>query len=146
MLSTALWVALAVAAMVHMLATKASVRLVGKGAENAWDNAFGYLVMTGLLWYPVKWTWGLDSWWPLLFIPPLCTAVLLWALKAIYQVSTKRAVIIGAVHLAITSVVGTLLTLVTGFVAAWIIYGRIVSDPLILVRIVLRLIGIDPWF
>lgn len=140
------WVAYAVAGLLHMLATRAAVRLVGKGADNAWDNAFGYVTVAYLMTWPARWLIATKSWWLIATIPGLYGAASWLTLVAIYEVGTRRALIIGLVHGLVCTVLYSVFALAVGFVAAWIMYGRIVADPLILLRIVLRLIGIDPPF
>lgn len=140
------WAAYAVAGLLHMLATRAAVRLVGRGADNAWDNAFGYVTVAYFLTWPARWLIATKSLWAIALIPGLYGVISLFVLAVIYEVSTRRAVIIGLVHGIFCSLFYSVFGLLVGFVAAWIMYGRIVADPLILLRIVLRLIGIDPPF
>ncbi len=145
MLLSALSAALVVVAAIHVLTLRLSVRLVARTADNAWDNALGYLVVTGLLWYPLSWAYQ-GGWWWLLALPPLFACVLVAALSAIYQVSARRAAALGLVHAALASVVTTAVAVSAGAVAAYVIYGKIIADPRILLRLVLRLIGIEPPF
>jgi hypothetical protein len=49
--------------------------------------------------------------------------------------------VLGVVHTLATAAVTTVLAAAAAIVAAYIMYGRIISDPLILLKIILRLIG-----
>lgn len=146
MLTVLLWLAYLLAGVIHMSATKVSVRALGKGADNAWDNAFGYLVAAYLLTWPARWLWESQSWWLAALILPLFALASVFVLKVIYELSTRRAVAIGALHTALTSMMLSAASLVVGFIAAYIMYGKIVSDPLMLIRLVFKLIGITPPF
>lgn len=146
MLTAALWMALGITALVHVSTLRLSVRALGKGADNAWDNAFGYLLVTLLLSWPIRWIWASHSWVLIALIPPLCAVILTVALRLIYEVGTWRAIGIGLLHLVLTGLLLGTLTLIAGVIAAYIMYGRIISDPLMLIRIILRLIGIEPPF
>lgn len=146
MLTVLLWLAYLVAGVIHMSATKLSVRALGRGADNAWDNAFGYLTVAYLLSWPARWMWATQSWVLIALIPPLVAFASLFTLKVIYEVSAKRAVAIGALHATLTSVMLGATSLVVGFIAAYVMYGRIVADPVMLIRLVLKLIGITPPF
>lgn len=146
MLKLLIWLFAALACSSHMLSTKLAVRLAGKGADNAWDNALGYLVVSTVLYWPAKWAWGTGSWLLLGALPLVAAFVHLIALEAIYQVKTKRALLIGSVQLVFATAFITGCGLLVGAAAAYLEYHRIIADPRILLRIVLRLIGIEPPF
>lgn len=146
MINLILWLALATAGLIHVLVTRATVWMIGKGADNAWDNALGYLVVTCALSWPIRWVWETPSWLLIALLPALSAVALVSAVRLIYQVGAGRASAIAAIQLTVTSGALALLTLVVGIVAAYIMYGRIISDPVRLLRIVLRLIGIEPPF
>ena len=146
MTSTLVWITLSALALIHVISLRISVRLVGRGAENAWDNALGHLVVTGLLAVPVRWLWQAELWPAFVLVPPALAFILVVTVRFIYQVSTRRAVALSAVHFALSSFLITSTALITGAIAAYVMYGRIISDPLLLVRIVFRLIGIEPPF
>lgn len=146
MLTALIWIFGALACGAHMVATRAAVWLVGKGADNAWDNALGYLAVTTLAFWPARWAWSNGNWVLLAAIPLAAMVVHLVAIELIYEVGRKRAAVIGLVQLAVSSLLVGACALGIGVVAAYIMYGRIVSDPLLLLRIVLRLIGIEPPF
>lgn len=146
MMTIALWTTLVLAALLHVVLCRVTVRTVGKGADNGLDNAVSYLGATVILWWPIKWVWATHSWLLVALLPVAIGVALVLSLQLIYEVGRKRALIIAGVHTAVTSAVLGALSLVAGAIAAYVMYGRIISDPRILLRIVLRLIGIDPPF
>lgn len=140
------WLFLGLAAAAHLVATRVSVSVLARKSDNAWDNAFGYLLVAiGLTW-PVRWLWSSQSLLLIALIPPLVGAVSVGALRVIYEVKMGRAAALAACQLALATVAVLVVALCVGIVAAYIIYGRIISDPLFLIRVVLRLIGIEPPF
>lgn len=142
-MSWALVVAAAVVALVWTLTLRLSVRLLARKADNGWDNAVGYGVVTLLLGLPLRWLFGTHSLVLIALSPLLIWGAQVVALKWIYEVSALHAWLLGLVHgLISTFVIGTL-TVAAGAVAAYVLYGRIVADPMILVRLILRLIGIE---
>ena len=119
------------------------VRLFARGADNGWDNALGYVVtLAALFYFPVRWILGAHSIPLLLLIPPIVLFVQFFSLKTIYQVTWKRAAVLGALHTVAASVFFGTITFAVAFVAAYIMYGRIISDPMILVRIIMKLLDI----
>jgi hypothetical protein len=141
-LTLAAWITFIVVALVWVLMLKGTVRFLGGGKlDNGWDNALAYTMVTALLAIPVSWMFG--SWFLMLLIPPFVWIAQTIAIKVIYEVKPLLAWTIGLVHaIAASFVVGTL-TLTAGFIAAYIMYGKIISDPMFLVRLILRLIGIE---
>jgi hypothetical protein len=141
-LTAAAWITFAAVALIWVLMLKGTVRVVGGGKlDNGWDNAMAYAMVTALLAIPVSWMFG--SWFLMFLIPPFVWVAQTIAIKVIYEVKPLLAWTIGLVHaVAASFVVGTL-TLTAGFVAAYIMYGKIISDPMFLVRLILRLIGIE---
>jgi hypothetical protein len=142
-MSWALWSAAATVAIVYTLTLRLSIRLMAKDADNGWDNALGYGVVTILMWVPLKGIFE-GHHWALMSIFPL----MLWlgqtfALKWIYELRTMRAWGIGLLHGIVSGTIITGLTITAGAVAAYLLYGRIVSDPMWLISLVLRLIGIE---
>lgn len=142
-MATAAWIAALVTAACFVLLLKLTVRLVGRKAlDNGWDNALAYTVATTALALAVRWVIGTRSW-LLIGLSPM----FLWigqtiALKLIYEIKTKTAVLIGITHTAVTTTVLSGLTMAAGVVAAYLLYGKIISDPMFLIRLILRLIGI----
>ena len=138
------WLALAFVLLLSAAFLRGSVGVFAKGVENPWDNAIGYGLLTAaLIAFPGRWMWQADSFLLTLAIGPMCWAVQTVTLGFFYQISYRRAFVIGAVHAAITSFVLTTLTLIAGAIAAFIMYQRIITDPWILIRLILRLIGLE---
>lgn len=139
----ALWSAAAVVAIVWTLSLRFSVRLLAKDADNGWDNAIGYGLATLALWIPLKMLFEGHHWALLSIFPGLMWLGQTFALKWIYEVRTLRAWGIGLLHGLFAGTTITGLTVAAGAVAAYILYGRIVSDPMWLIALILRLIGIE---
>lgn len=139
----AMWLTFAVIGALQALVLKALVKVMASKAENAWDNAFAYVAVSGvLLYFPVRWMVSADGW----SLTVLAFA-LLWvgqtaALRVLYEIETLRAWLIGVVHAAVSSVIVTASSLVAGVIAAYILYGKIISDPMRLIRIIFELIGL----
>jgi hypothetical protein len=143
-MNLAFWIALTIVTVLSTLCMRASVRLVARGADNGWDNALGYVVATGLvLFFPVRWMLGSHSWALMLLAPVVCWIVQVIALRAIYQLNALHALILGVTHTLIATFVTTSVAIGTGIVLAYILYGQIISDPVRIIKIILRLIGID---
>jgi hypothetical protein len=141
-LTLAAWITFFVVALVWVLMLKMTVRVVGGGRlDNGWDNALAYTMVTALLAIPVSWMFG--SWFLAVLIPPFVWLAQTIAIKVIYEVKPLLAWTIGLVHAVLASFVVGTVTLTAGFVAAYIMYGKIISDPMFLVRLILRLIGIE---
>jgi hypothetical protein len=141
-LTTAAWITLAVVTVIATLMMKLSVRLVAKKADNGWDNAVAYVIASGVI--TALCAWLATTSWMIAFFAPL----LLWtgqtiAAKHIYELRMARAWLVGMVHALITTTVTGALGLSVAFVAAYILYGKIISDPMFLIRLLLKLIGID---
>lgn len=142
-MSWALWTTALVVATLWTLCLRFSVRFVAKGADNGWDNAIGYGVATVLMWVPLKWMFDGHHWALVTLFPGLLWAGQTLALRWIYEVRLLRAWVLGVVHALVAgAVIGTTAS-IAGAIAAYILYGRIVSDPLWLIQLLLRLIGIE---
>jgi hypothetical protein len=143
-MTAAFWASLALLALIHVLVLRGLVPIVAKGAENAWDNAFTYVLVSGLLLYfPVRWMLFGGGWlFPLLAFPLLWTGQTI-ALRTLYEMKTLRAWVLGILHTATSGIVTSAVVFTAGLIAAYILYGKIISDPMILLRIILKLIGID---
>jgi hypothetical protein len=142
-MTTALWITAALVAVLASLVMKLSVRVVAKSADNGWDNAIAYVLTTALvLYFPVRWMLGSGSWAWIALAPVLIWIVQTVTLRIFYELSLGRAWALGLVHTMVTGLVTTALATVVAIVAAYIMYGRIIADPMILIRIILRLIGI----
>ncbi len=141
---TAAWITAIVTALLWVLLLKGTVRVFGRGADNGWDNALAYAVVTILLFFPAKWMIGSRSLILISLAPAVVWAGQLIGLKVIYEIKALHALLIGATHTVVTSAVVTGLALVAGVVAAYVMYGKIIADPMILIRLILRLIGLYP--
>lgn len=142
-MSWALFAAAALVALIWTLTLRLSVRMVAKTADNGWDNALGYGVVTLLMGIPLRWLFGTHSWLLIALSPLLIWAAQVVALKWIYELRPLHAWLLGVLHgLISTFCIGTV-TVAAGAVAAYVLYGRIVADPMILVRLILRLIGVE---
>ena len=138
------WITFAVVTLVWVLMLRGTVRLLGGGRlDNGWDNAFAYSLVTALLAIPVRWMFKSDSWLLMSMIPAFVWIAQTVAIKTIYEVKPFLAWGIGIVHAGISSFVLGTMTLTAGFIAAYLMYGKIISDPMFLVRLILRLIGIE---
>jgi hypothetical protein len=142
-LTLAAWIAFGLTAVISTLLLKLTVRVVAKDADNGWDNAFAYGVVTLLMAIPVSWMLQSGSWLLFGLVPLFVWAGQTIALRVIYEVKTLRAWVIGFVHATLTSTAVMTLALATAVVAAYILYGKIISDPWFLIRLILRLIGFD---
>ncbi len=141
-LSTAAALTVTFLAVVWSLTLRGSVRLVAPKAENAWDNALAYTLVSAALLWVLRWLMMEAVWWSIPVAPLLLVAVPVWTLRVVYQIPTRRAAALAAVQfgLASTIIFSTLFTV--AFIAAYLTYGRIISDPWMLVRLLLRLIGL----
>lgn len=140
---TAAWIAAAVVALLWTLMLRLSVKLVGKGADNGWDNAIAYALSCGLLLIPIHYIMGWGSFFLWALVPLVAIAGQLWSLKVIYEIRLLHAAVLGFVHFIFSSLVIGATTLFAGAVAAYILKGKIIADPVWLLKIVCKLIGID---
>ena len=136
--------ALALVALISAVVLRGTVGFLARGADNGWDNALAYVVAATVGWGAVVHYVA-----PLGLVPTLATAaglpvLQLGLLRWIYELRTGRALAVAITHTVIASTVVTGLTLAVGVVAAYVTYGRIIQDPMILVRLVLRLLGLIP--
>lgn len=141
---TAAWITAIVTALIWVLLLKGTVRVFAKTADNGWDNALAYGVVSILMFFPAKWMITSGSFVLISLAPAVVWAGQLIGLKVIYELKALHALLIGATHALVTSFVVTGLALVAGVVAAYVMYGKIIADPMILIRLVLRLIGLWP--
>lgn len=142
-LTVAAWFAAAVVGLISTLLLRLTVRLIAKGTDNGWDNALTYgAVLVGL---SIFTGWGASTGgvFFLLITPLFWWFVQTIALRFIYEVRTLQAWLIGVVHTLLTSMAVTALGLMIAVIAAYVLYGRIISDPMFLIRLILRLIGIE---
>lgn len=137
-------VAVAIIALVSAVVLRGTVGLVARTADNGWDNALAYVAVTGMGWFLAGRYVAPLGMWPTVAAALLIPLLQLGALRWIYELRTGRALAVGVLHTVVASTVVTSLTLVVGVVAAYVMYGRIVQDPMLLVWIVLRLIGLVP--
>lgn len=142
MTTAAVWV-LALIAILTILLLRATVRLLARSADNGWDNAIAYSIVSAALVTLLGWIAGSGGLLFLLVAPLLCWAAQTYALHFIYEVRLLHAWMIGVTHAFLVTVVVSSLTLAAAVVAAYILYGRIISDPMFLIRLILRLIGIE---
>lgn len=142
-MTEALWIAAAVVTLVSALSLKLAVRVCAKGADNGWDNAVGYVLLTTLLTVALRFIAGTGSWLLIGLSPLLVFAVQTFALKVIYEITVLRAWVLGMFHLVVTTFVVGGITMAVGAVVAYVWYGRIIADPLIILRAVLKWLGIE---
>lgn len=143
-MTLAFWISLAVVALISTLTLRGTVRVMAKGADNGWDNALAYVLISGLmLWFPLRWLLTSGSWGLILLAPLLCWIVQLVLLKVIYQINPLHAWLVGVTHTVVATAITTSVAIGTGIVLAYILYGQIISDPVRIIRIILRLIGIE---
>ena len=141
-LTTAAWITLALITIISILMMKATIPLVARKADNGWDNAVAYTLGSGLIAFILGW-FGLKSWMFAMVAPMLAWTLQTLLLKHVYELRTARAWLVGMVHATFTSAVTTALGLTVAFVVAYILYGKIISDPMFLIRLLLKLIGIE---
>lgn len=137
-------VAVAIIALLSMLVLHGTVGFLARGADNGWDNAFTYVLVSGAGWALVARYLVPVGFWPAVLAAAALPLLQIGALKWIYEIRTGRALVVALMHTIVTSTVVTTAVLVVGVIAAYVMYGRIIQDPMILVRIVLRLIGLLP--
>jgi hypothetical protein len=141
-LSTALWVALAFAVTVWVLTLRASVRLFAPKVENAWDNAVAYALVCGALLWPAQWLLGQGvlGW---VVLPFLIGGTQVWLMRVIYQVTSAQAALLVVLHGAFAAAVYAASLFTVGAIIVYLAYGRVVSDPMLLIRLLAKLIGIE---
>lgn len=141
-LTTAAWISLALITLVSVLAMKGTVRLAAGKTDNGWDNAVAYVIVTGLVVVGCGFI-AAQGWFFAMLVPLLAWTAQTIAIRHIYEVKLARAWLVGVLHALITSTIVGAIGLSVAFVAAYILYGKIISDPMFLVRLLLKLIGID---
>jgi hypothetical protein len=141
-LTTAAWISLAVVTLVSILAMKGTVRLAAGKVDNGWDNAVAYVIASGVVVVGCAWVASM-GWFFAFLVPLLAWTAQTIAIKQIYQVRLARAWLIGTLHTFVTSTIVGAIGLSIAFVAAYILYGKIISDPMFLIRLLLKLIGIE---
>ncbi|MEM7676171.1 MAG: hypothetical protein AAF449_09230 [Myxococcota bacterium] len=138
---TTVWISTAFAAFIWLLTLRLSVRLVDRGIDNGWDNAIGYAIVSALALSAVWST--LAGPWLVILGPFVLWAVQTGAIMFIYEVRPLTALGLGLLHLALFSTAATVSTVVAGAIAIYLLYGKIVSDPLVILRSILRWLGFD---
>lgn len=141
-LSTAAWVAAAFGFTVWVLALRVSVRVAAPKVDNAWDNAIAYaLVCVALLW-PASWLLHQGVWgWTVM--PILIGGTQIWLMRVIYQVKSAHAALLVVAHGAFAATVYGISLFTVGAIIVYLAYGRVVADPMILIRLLAKLIGIE---
>ncbi len=141
-MTIALWISLATLVLIAAVTLKLTVRLLAPKIDNGWDNAIGYVLASALLFlFPVRWMSGAG--WLFLFVAPLfCWTVQTLTLRWIYQVDLGRAWLIGVVHALFHSTLSLLVTFLVGMVVAYFVYGQIIADPVRVILVILKLLGI----
>jgi hypothetical protein len=142
-LTTAAWISFALVAIISTLLLRLTVRVLAKTADNGWDNALAYGAVNLVLAVALNWIFHSGSYFLIAIAPLLIWAAQTIALVVIYEMRALRAWAVGIVHALITTTVVTGLALTAAMVAAYILYGKIISDPMFLIRLILRLIGIE---
>src|SRR5262245_28758246 len=126
-LTIAFWVSLGLVSLISTLMMRLSIRLFAKKADNGWDNAVGYVLVSGLiLYFPVRWMLGSGSWALIALAPMLTWIVQTLTVKVFYEVSTFHAWLLGVVHTLATTFVTTTIAFGVGVVLAYILYGQII--------------------
>lgn len=137
------WSAAVLVTLISAAVLRGTVKFLARSADNGWDNAIGYVLTSALIaYFPLKWMLFSGSWALIAAAPVVLWIAQTVTLRVFYQVNTVRAWTIGVVHTVVATSVLTTLTMIAGVIAAYIMYGRIISDPMILIRLILRLIGI----
>jgi len=139
-----LGIALALVTLVSLLVMRGTVGFLARGADNGWDNALTYVLASGLTWAALihfvmpagLFAFALAC----VLVPVVQVGLLRW----IYEIRAGRALVVALVSTTVSTTIITGLTLLAGVIAAYIMYGRVIDDPMILVRIILRLIGLLP--
>lgn len=140
--TTAAWIALGYVATVWVLTLRAGVRWFAPRVDNAWDNAIAYALVCGALAWPARWliehgVWGWVG------LPVLVGGAQILLMRVIYQVKAPHAALLVVAHGALAALVYGLSLFTVGAVIVYLAYGRIVADPMILIRLLAKLIGID---
>ena len=141
-LTTAAWIALGYAATVWVLTLRVGVRLAAPKVENAWDNALAYALVCGALLWPARWLLEQGPWgW--IAMPVIIGGAQIWLMRVIYQIRTTHAALMVVVHGVLAVGVYTVSLFTVGAIIVYLAYGRVVSDPMILIRLLAKLIGIE---
>ena len=138
---TIVWIMAAVAALLWLLTLRLSVRLVNKELDNGWDNAVGYGIVSALMLSVALSMLGMG--WLAVFAPLVLWGSQTGALAFIYEVRPLTAFLLGALHTALFSAAAGATTVVGGAIAIYLMYGKIVADPMVIIRIILRWLGWD---
>ncbi len=146
-MTLAFWIAVAVMALVSVLTLRGTVAVIAKRADNGWDNAITYVLVTGLvLFFPCRWMVGSGAWIWMVLAPVVCWVVQVIAVRWIYELNPLHSWMVAVTHTVFSTVANVSVAIGAGVVAAYILYGQIISDPVRIIRIILRLIGIEPPF
>lgn len=138
---TAIWIASALAAVIWLLTLRLSVRLMGKELDNGWDNAIGYGIVSFLALSTALSLLG--GGWLAVLGPVILWTVQTGALRFIYEVRTLKAILLGLLHTALFSAAAGGTAVAAGAIAIYLMYGKIISDPMVILKIILRWLGID---
>lgn len=148
----AAWLTCAAIALIGVLTLRMTVHFLGKGADNAWDNAFAYVLGSSVVFYGAGYL-AFKSAFFAAAAPLLIWIIQTVALRFIYEVRFARAWLIGTSHTLITTCTVGTLSAAAATAYAYYLYGKIVTDPQLLLkmllqaaRVILRLIGIEPIF
>lgn len=108
-------------------------------ADNGWDNTVAQTMVMGALVYPVGYlvdqgAYGLAA-------APFLVALTHWAsLRVIYELRGRTALGLGLVQASLFAVMASLSAGSVATMAAYIWYGRLVTDPALILRMVVRLV------
>ena len=136
-----LWIVAGAAALIWLTTLRISVRLMSRDLDNGWDNAIGYGIVTALVMSAALSLLGFG--WLALFGPLILVIAQTGALAFIYEVRPVKAFLLGVLHTALFSAATAATTIIGGGIAIYLLYGKIVSDPLVILRILLRWLGIE---
>ena len=138
---TTVWIAAALAALMWMLTLRLSVRLVDKELDNGWDNAIGYAIVSALA-MSVALSM-LTMGWVALAAPLVVLGVQVWSLAFIYEVGGLKAFLLGLLHTTLFTAATVTAAVIAGAIAIYLLYGKIISDPMVILRIILRWLGFE---
>ena len=138
---TTIWIVAGAATLIWLLTLRLSVRLVDKALDNGWDNALGYGIVSALT---LSISLSLvGTGWGAAIVPLVLLTAQVGALTFIYEIRLLKACLLSFVHAALFAGTSAFVAVVGGAVAIYLLYGKIVSDPLIIIRAILRWLGID---
>ena len=138
---TPIWIVAAAAALIWLMTLRVSVRLVSRELDNGWDNAIGYGFVTMLALSVALSMLGMG--WLALLAPLLLWITQLAALAFIYEVKPIKAFLLSLLHTVLFTAAAGTTAVVAGAIAIYLLYGKVISDPLVILRFILRWLGVE---